>query len=104
MVDKNNAIWHKTAGLGANRYAKSSSRLTRLKRLQPLHHAYAAKLIKLGFRNRFWAEPDPRDVPGFEAPGPQRRRRDARWGPMRGAWGVGGVGAWGGGGGKHWCC
>lgn len=71
VLDKNGFIWHRQAGYVHKRHAKTASRLTRLKRLKPLHHAYATKMIKLGFRDKFWADPDPAEVPGF---GDQRPR------------------------------
>lgn len=39
--------------------------MTRLKRLKPLAPMFARKLRKLGFKRRFWLDPDARMVPGF---------------------------------------
>lgn len=69
VLDRNGAIWHKQGGYVHKRYAKTASRLTRLKRWKPLYGAYARKLVKLGFRERYWAPPEPADVPGFQKRG-----------------------------------
>jgi hypothetical protein len=41
------------------RHSKRASQLTRLKRWKPLAPAYASKLHKLGFKERYWAPPNP---------------------------------------------
>lgn len=68
VMDKNGAIWHKQAGYVHKRYVKTASRLTRLKRIKPLYQAFATKMIKVGFRNKYWSDPDPNEVPGFFNP------------------------------------
>ncbi|GIL66972.1 hypothetical protein Vafri_20471 [Volvox africanus] len=84
VVDRNGVIWHRQANYRHKRYCKSASQLTRLKRWKPLAGAYASKLLRLGFRERYWAPPDPQDVPGYhEQPGgvkvqyKERHRRSA---------------------------
>lgn len=61
-------IWHKQANSSHSKYGKTASRLTRLKRLKPLAPAFARKFKKLGFKSRYWLEPDPQLVPGFHGP------------------------------------
>ncbi len=73
VLDRNGAIWHKQGGYVHKRHTKRASRLTRLKRWKPLYGAYARKMIKLGFRTKYWAQPDPQDVPGFSEGAPLRR-------------------------------
>ncbi|KAG2442137.1 hypothetical protein HYH02_009625 [Chlamydomonas schloesseri] len=68
VTDRNGIIWHRQANYRHARHAKSASQLTRLKRWKPLAPAFAAKLRKLGFAERYWAQPDPQDVPGFHNP------------------------------------
>ncbi|GIL82967.1 hypothetical protein Vretimale_8490 [Volvox reticuliferus] len=84
VVDRNDVIWHRQANYRHKRYCKSASQLTRLKRWKPLASSYTSKLLRLGFRERYWAPPDPQDVPGYhEQPGgvkvryKERRRRSA---------------------------
>ncbi|GLC34428.1 hypothetical protein PLESTB_000729800 [Pleodorina starrii] len=84
VVDRNGVVWHRQANFRHQRFCKSASNLTRLKRWKPLASAYASKLLRLGFNERYWARPDPQDVPGFhEQPGgvrvpyTERRRRSA---------------------------
>ena len=40
------------------RHLKRASQLTRLKRWKPLAPAFASKLRKLGFKERYWAPPN----------------------------------------------
>ncbi|GFR44132.1 hypothetical protein Agub_g5296 [Astrephomene gubernaculifera] len=80
VVDRNDVIWHRQANYRHARYAKTASQLTRLKRWKPLAAAYAAKLHKVGFRSRYWAAPNPQEVPGFHDPSgkdTRQRRRSA---------------------------
>lgn len=70
VVDRNDIVWHRQANRRHKRYSKNTSQLTRLKRWKPLASAYASKLRRLGFRERYWAPPNPQEVPGYhEQPG-----------------------------------
>nr|8A22_AC Chain AC, bL35m [Polytomella magna]8APN_AC Chain AC, bL35m [Polytomella magna]8APO_AC Chain AC, bL35m [Polytomella magna] len=74
IVDRNNVVWHRQANRNRNRHKKTAGALTRLKRWKPLHKAYAKKLLKLGFKRRFWTDPDPQMVPGFFDPSKYKPR------------------------------
>ncbi|MEW5311793.1 MAG: hypothetical protein WDW38_003479 [Sanguina aurantia] len=75
VLDRNGTIWHKQTGYRHKRYNKSASHLTRLKRWKPLFATYAAKFKKLGFKRKYWQDPDPNDVPGFqEGPRPALKK------------------------------
>ncbi|KAG1661149.1 hypothetical protein FOA52_002524 [Chlamydomonas sp. UWO 241] len=63
--DRNGAIWHQQANSSHRRHSKSSGQQGRLARLKPLATAYASKLRKLGFKRKYWLDPDARMVPGF---------------------------------------
>ncbi|EFJ48576.1 hypothetical protein VOLCADRAFT_120847 [Volvox carteri f. nagariensis] len=65
VVDRNGVVWHRQANFRHQRYCKSASQLTRLKRWKPLASAYANKLRRLGFSERYWAPPDPQDETGW---------------------------------------
>ncbi|KAG2490786.1 hypothetical protein HYH03_010708 [Edaphochlamys debaryana] len=66
VVDRNGTVWHRQANYRHQRHDKTASQLTRLKRWKPLYSAFASKLKKVGFKERYWAPPDATDVPGFE--------------------------------------
>jgi len=68
ILDRNGVVWHKQANGHHKKHLKTASQLARLKQWKPLYSKYASKFKKLGFARKYWADPDPRDVPGFHVP------------------------------------
>lgn len=83
VLDRDGVIWRRKASYRHKRYSKTASHLTRLKRWRPLYHTIASKFKKLGFSKRYWSDPDPWDVPGYDNHGaggaraPRRAKRSA---------------------------
>lgn len=67
VIDREGIIWHRPANSSHGRHHKTSSQMSRLKRLTPLAPAFASKLRKLGFDRRYWQDPDPATLPGYYA-------------------------------------
>ncbi|GFH11087.1 uncharacterized protein HaLaN_06523 [Haematococcus lacustris] len=82
VMDRNGTVWHKQANRNSHRHYKSSAALDRLRRLKPLPRTMAANFRRLpGVKQalKYWADPVPSMVPGFEggAAGFPPRRRDS---------------------------
>ncbi|KAL6761126.1 hypothetical protein V8C86DRAFT_3132038 [Haematococcus lacustris] len=82
VMDRNGTVWHKQANRNSHRHYKSSTALDRLRRLKPLPRTMAANFRRLpGVKQalKYWADPVPSMVPGFEggAVGFPPRRRDS---------------------------
>ncbi|GAX81859.1 hypothetical protein CEUSTIGMA_g13879.t1 [Chlamydomonas eustigma] len=67
IMDRDGVIWHKQANRVRHRHSKTSGTLTRLKRLKPLSTGFAKKLKKIGFKRKYWQDPEPEMVPGFHS-------------------------------------